>query len=327
MKAAYVRVVTATFVVPAAFVAAVLVLRSMWAPRLPEVVATHWGGSGDPDKATDLAALTGWATGITLALAAVAAVGAVALLRTGRGSHRAFSGLAAGVAVVPAAGLLGSVVAALDTSSWEQAGGPMLVVPLLLGSCLLAGVIAGLLAPAVAPRRADSEIGTESVGLAPGERAVWVGEATNGGLALLCVLGTTAITAVAILLSGAPAPWLVYLVPTGVGLLAALGICRVAVRVDASAVTIRMGVLGYPHRTIPLSEVTSATTEQLSVFGTGGLGVRLNPSGDVSFKCRAGEALVLTLRSNRRVYATVDHPADAAGLVNDLLRQDVSREG
>ncbi len=325
MRSVPVRVVLATLGVPALLAVVAFALRGAWSDRVPEQVATHWGPSGAPDGATSLDALTTWTLVATLALAVVLTVVALVLLRTGRGSYPPLVGLASGLVVVPVAGLVTSVIATLDAPSWREASGPELSIIVLVGISVAAGVVSWLVAPDVPPKRSAVAVGSESAGLNPGERAAWVGTATNAGLAVLCVAVPPVVLVVVGALSGTTAAWSTYLVPLGIGVLAAVGIARVHVTVDATAVTIRMGALGYPRRTVPLVDITSAGTESLTLLGGGGLGVRTNSSGDVAFKCRSGAALVLTLRSNRRVIATVDHPDEAAGLVNDLVRQAQNR--
>jgi hypothetical protein len=327
VRSTAVRLPLAALGVPVLFTTAVLVLREAWSDRLPEEVATHWGPSGAPDDATSLGALTTWTVVATLVLAVAFTVTALVLVRIGRGSYPPLLGLASGLAVIPVAGLATSMLATLDAPSWHDASGAGLSVLVLLGTSVAAGVLSWLVAPDVPPRRASVPVGSESVGLTRGERVTWMGGTTNVGLAVLCVVAPPAVLAVVGALAGSPTSWSTYLVPLGLGVLAAVGISRVHVTIDNTAVTIRMGFTGYPRRTVPISDITSAGTDSLSLLQGGGLGVRTNASGDVAFKCRSGEALVLTLSSGRRVLATVDGPDQAAGLVNDLVRQAHDRQG
>ncbi|MEY7974196.1 DUF1648 domain-containing protein [Saccharomonospora xinjiangensis] len=316
-----IRVVVATLGVPALLAVVAFALRGALSDRLPDRVASHWGPSGAPDRAADLDGLTTWTLAATFVLAVVFTVAALMLLRAGRGAYPPLIGLASGLAVAPVAGLAASMLATLDTPTWQQASGPALPIMVLVGNSVVAGVVSWLIAPNVPPKRETAEAGTESVGLAPGERGTWVGGATNAGLAVLCVVIPPVVVAVIGALTGSVPTWSLYLVPLGAGLLAAVGISRVRVTIDAETVTIRMGLLGYPRRTVPIADITSAGTRSLTMLGYGGLGVRMNTSGDVAYKCRSGAALVLNLRSQRSVIATVDHPDEAAGLVNDLVRQ------
>lgn len=327
MNRVHFRVALATLGLPAVVAAAALTVRTAWSDRLPDNVATHWGPSGAPDSASGLDSLTLWTTVLTLTLAVVFTVTAFLLLRSGRGAHRPLIGLAAALAAAPSAGMFGPLITTVDRESWREASSAWWPVAGLLGVCALVGVLAWAIAPDVPPTKTRSAAGTESVGLASGERAVWIGGTTNLPLAAFCAFGPAAVLAMISLLSSASAAWGVVALTTAVGVLAALGVSRVQVTVDSDGVAIRMGVLGYPRRTVPLSDITSATTESLTLLGAGGLGVRTNTSGDVYYKCRGGAALALTLNSNRRVIATVDHPDQAAGLVNDLVRQAADRAG
>ncbi|MGW9476721.1 DUF1648 domain-containing protein [Saccharomonospora azurea] len=331
MRSVPFRVALAVLGGPVLLSGAALALRNVWSDRLPAEVATHWGPSGAPDRATDLDVLTTWTLLAALVLAVAFTIAALVLLRRGRGVHRPLLGLASGLAALPVAALATSMLATLDAASWREASGAALAIPVILATAGAAGAVAWFIAPDVPPEQrpvdATAVAGAQSVGLSEHERATWVGGSTNAGLAVLCVVALPVVVAVVGALSGSPAPWSSLLVPLGIGLLAALGVGSVRVTIDADAVSIRMGVLGYPRRTVPLDDITSAGTTTLGVLGNGGLGVRTNASGDVAFKCRGGDALVLTLRSNRRVLATVDRPDQAAGLVNDLVRQARNRAG
>lgn len=322
MRTAAVRLVLATGGVPALALVVPAVLGEVWSARLPRVVATHWGVGGAADGSTELGTLTTRCLTLGGVLTVVGTVAALVLLRQGRGSRRPIVGTWVLLASAPAATLLTSLVTTLDAPHWRQASGPAVALGVLLGGVVTAGGLAALIAPTVPPRQVrDAAPGAETAGLRPGERVDWAGRSTNVWLGALCVLTPPVVVLLIGALTGTAPDRSAYLVPTGIGVLVALGTARVRASVDADGVTVWMGFLGMPRRDIPLSEISSATTEGLSLFGTGGLGVRTTVSGDTAYKCRGGPALVLTLRSARRVLVTVDRPGEAAGLVNDLLRQ------
>ncbi|WP_019806457.1 hypothetical protein [Saccharomonospora halophila] len=322
MRNAALRLVLATGGVPAVVLAVAAALRSAWSSRLPEVVATHWGVGGAADGSTGLTALTTWCLSLGGALTVAGAVVSVVLLRHGRGSHRGHVALWVLLASMPSTALLTSLVTTLDAPDWRQASGAGVALGVLLGGSVAAGGLAALLAPSVSPDRSlDAAPGARTVGLRDGQRATWIGSSTNLGLAVLSALTPPVVVVLIGLVTGSRPGWAVLVVPTAIGVLAGLGVARVRAIVDADAVTVRMGFFGMPYRTIPLGEITSAATEHLPLFGMGGLGVRTTVSGDTAYKCRGGPALVLTLRSARRVLVTVDRPGEAAGLVNDLLRR------
>ncbi len=322
MRTAALRLVLATGGVPAVVLAVAAAVRAAWSSRLPEVVAMHWGVSGAPDGSARLTTLTVWCLSLGGALVVVGTAVAVVLLRHGRGSHRGPVALWVFLASMPSTALLTSLVTTLDAPDWRQASGAGVALGVLLGGSVAAGGLAALLAPDVPPDRVlDADPGAQTVGLRDGQRATWTGSSTNVALAALSALTPPVVVVLIGLVTGSGPGWAVLVVPTAIGVLAGLGVARVRANVDADGVTIRMGFLGMPLRTIPLAEIASATTEDLTLFGMGGLGVRTTVSGDTAYTCRGGPALVLTLRSARRVLATVDRPEEAAGLVNDLLRR------
>ncbi|WP_007024030.1 DUF1648 domain-containing protein [Saccharomonospora iraqiensis] len=322
MRSATLRLVLATGGVPAVVLAIAAALRAAWSSRLPDVVAMHWGVSGAPDGSARLTTLSTWCLALGGALTVLGTVVAVVLLHHGRGSHRGHVALWVLLASMPSTALLTSLVTTLDAPDWRQASGAGVALGVLLGGSVAAGGLAALLAPGVPPDRIlDAAPGAQTVGLRDGQRATWIGSSTNVALATLSALTPPVVVVLIGLVTGSSPGWAVTVVPTAIGVLAGLGVARVRAIVNTDAVTVRMGFLGMPHRTVPLAEIASATTEDLTLFGTGGLGVRTTVAGDTAYKCRGGPALVLTLRSARRVLVTVDHPEEAAGLVNDLVRR------
>jgi hypothetical protein len=166
----------------AALVAPVVVLGE----RLPDPLATHWDLGGTPDGRTAAAAFT---AGLVVAVAAGWAVlGAQAARRPDRRHRLTAAPVAWGLAGVALAIQAVTVAVNLDAPRWEQAGAVGLwIVPVVLaagaGPAWLAHrlergrpVAAG--AGGRPPQRA-------SVGLAPGERAVWTAHTSSpyGGAA------------------------------------------------------------------------------------------------------------------------------------------------
>lgn len=309
------RLVLATGAVPFAVVGGVWVLQAAWASRLPEIVAVHWGVGGTPDRSAALSTLTGWALGIGAALTLAALVTALVSSRRGSPVPRSAVGFAAWLATMPAGVVAGSMYAALDTTSWRDAGPVWAALAWVFGLSLAAGAAAALVAGPTEQPAPTEPRDLPSAGLRPGERAVWIGGGTNypmafGGLAAVlgCVLLRVALPDLDVTAFGLAGL---------VTVLAMAATCRVRVRVAADGVTLSLGLFRLPNRTLTFDEIASADTEWMTMWSGGGYGLRRGP-GYTAFKVRAGETLAITLTSGHVVKATVDHAELAAGLVNDL---------
>ncbi|WP_028661909.1 DUF1648 domain-containing protein [Saccharomonospora saliphila] len=318
------RVALAAFGVPALLAVLAFVLRTAWEPRLPEVIATHWGTDG-VDGSTGLTAFT---VGTLVAAGVLTSAGTASLLvllRRGGEVRRGTVLLHALLASLPSGMLISSMAASLDAESWRQAAGPGVVLLVLLGTTGVATGVAVLLAGRRVPARGHAEPagpGEASVGLKPGQRASWVGGTTNTPLAGVCAFLPVLSVGVIDVLTDGPLGWTGYAVTAGAGVLTALMVPSLRAVVDSSGITIRMGLVGLPRTHLALSDIASAGTDTVRATSLGGLGVRYDPTtGDVAYKIRGGSALVVSLRDGRRVFVTVDGPEQAAGLLNDLIRQ------
>jgi hypothetical protein len=312
-----IRVLIATAVLPGAVLAVAGVLANLWWDRLPDPLATHWNSG--PNGSSPL----GLFVGVCLALGAFATVllaaTAVVALRRGRPMPRLSVGVGAGFAALPPAVLLAVLVPNLDVPDWHAARSGTVVVLLLLGAAAL-GVLAAYTGGFPAPVR-EGGPGRPSVGLQPGQRAFWSGRAANPAM-----LWALALIPAAIALLPAGVPWPTVLWIGFVGAVVTALTYRLRAKVDATGVTIRFGLLGFPWRHLELSTIREATARELETFGDGGLGLRFNPvTGTTAYKVRGGPALELTLESGRTVLVSVDDPETGAGLVNDLIAQGVTR--
>jgi hypothetical protein len=312
-----IRVLIATAVLPGAVLAVAAVLANAWADRLPDPVATHWNSG--PNGSSPL----GVFVTVCLALGALATVllaaTAAAALRRGRPMPRLSVGMGAGFAALPPAVLLSVLVSNLDVPDWHEARGGAVVVLFLLGVAAL-GVVAAFTGGLPAPVR-EHRTGRPSVGLQPGQRAFWSGRAANPAMLWALVL-----IPVAIALVPAGVPWPTALWIGFVGAVVTALTYRLRAKVDATGVTIRFGLLGFPWRHLELSTIREAAARELETFGDGGLGLRFNPvTGTTAYKVRGGPALELTLENGRTVLVSVDDPETGAGLVNDLIAQGVTR--
>ncbi|WP_328606151.1 hypothetical protein OG943_40310 [Amycolatopsis sp. NBC_00345] len=311
------RVLFSTLVLPGAATAVAAVLAGTWASRLPDPIATHWNGdsvnnTGSPSSITLVMTLVGAV--LTLALTALAIV----LLRKGEPLPRLGAGVATTIAALPAATLIGVLLANLDAPDSQHAGGPLPVFLALAGAVVL-GVVGGLVGESAVAAAGGPSPSDATIGLRPGQRAVWVGHASNAVMLVAPPLAAAVITIV--LATTTSFSWTMAALITVLFTLVGAMTHRVQARVDASGVTIRMGAFGLPRRHVPLARITEAEPAELSAIGDGGLGVRFNAlTGTTAYKVRGGSALVLKLDNGRKVAISVRDAATGAGLVNDLLR-------
>jgi MFS family permease len=314
-----IRVLIATAVLPSAVLAVVAVLVNAWRDRLPDPVATHWNGG--PDNANSLGLFVTVCLVLGAAVTAFVVVVAVLALRRGRPLPRLTIGMGAGLAAMPAAVLLSTLLLNLDVPDWHQARGGAVVLLFLLGAAVLgvlAAFVGGLPSP---PREHRTDPNRPSIGLRPGQRAFWSGRAANPAMlwTLLLVPG-----AIVLLSAGIPWPTAVWIALVGIAVTAVS--YRLRATVGTTGVTIRFGLFGFPWRHIGLSDIREATVRELTTFGDGGLGLRVNSvTGTTAYKVRGGPALALTLESGRTILVSVDDPETGAGLVNDLIAQGVTR--
>lgn len=311
-----IRVLTATAVLPGAALVTAALLTNAWADRLPDPIATHWNGG--PNSSTPVALFTTVCLALGALATVVLATTAVGALRRGRPVPRITVGVGAGFASLAPATLLSVLVPNLDVPDWHAAGSGSVVVLFLLGAAAL-GVVAAVIGGLPAPVLEDSP-DRPSVGLRPGQRAYWSGQAANPAMLWTLVVVPAAIALVPAGLSWPMAIWIAL-----VGGFVSAVTYRLKATVDATGITIRFG-LGFPWRRIGLGDVREATTRELSAFGDTGLGLRFNPvTGTTAYKVRGGPAMALALESGRIVLVSVDDPETGAGLVNDLLAQRVTR--
>ncbi|MDT7806066.1 MAG: hypothetical protein QOI78_9499 [Actinomycetota bacterium] len=314
-----IRVLVATAVLPGAVLTVAAVLANAWHDRLPDPIATHWNDG--PDNANSLGLFVTVCLVLGAVVTVVVVVIAVAGLRNGRPLPRPAAGLGAGLAAMPSAVLLSTLVLNLDAPDWHAARGGALVLLFLLGVAglgVVAAFVGGLPTPA---REHPAGAYRPSVGLQPGQRAFWSGRAANPAMlwALLAIP-----VAIAFLPAGLPWPTAVWI--GFVGAVVTALTYRLRAKVDATGVTIRFGLLGFPWRRLELGDIREATVRELTTFGDGGLGLRFNSvTGTTAYKVRGGPALALTLENGRTVLVSVDDPETGAGLVNDLIAQGVTR--
>jgi hypothetical protein len=324
--------------VPAALLAAIIAVPAALWSRLPERVADHW-------------TFAGTANGTAPRLVSFLALGALALLgaglvwlgwaatrkstRDGVPEHSAGApevraavvrGRAAAAGTAAAMIPLGLFLTAVGTGSVIMvavanvgAGGLRAasvgagVLPALLGGpVLLAGFAGYALRRYGGLGTADSETGRSSLGLRPGERAVWTGRARARWAWPAAVL----LVAAGALVGTVTARWGLAVVLLAVGVIT-LGFTSVRVTVAARGVTVGYGPLGLRLTRIPLSRIASAAAVERTPFSFGYRGSLLL-FGAAAVVLRRGPALRLALRDGKTFLVTVDDAATGAALLNDL---------
>ena len=155
----------------------------------------------------------------------------------------------------------------------------------------------------------------------------WTGRCSSRGFALLSVGITLVLTAVGvgtvIALHGSGAPlwvgWFVVVVGVVVGVLGVAMSSLVVTVTDADFV-VAFGRLGWPRRTIALSEVRSAEAITVEPMEWGGWGYRWIPGAKASAAViRKGPGIAVRLADGRRFAVTVDDAAAGAQAVVDAV--------
>lgn len=326
-------------VVPAALLAAIIAVPAALWFRLPARVADHW-------------TFAGTANGTAPRLVSFLPLGGLALVGAGlvwfgwaaarkstrygtlgyspgppeiRGAAgvrgRAAAGTAAAMipiglflTAVSAGSAIMVAVANVDAGELRAASVEAGVLPALLGGPLLLAGSAGY-----ALRRygglgaADSETGRSSLGLRPGERAVWAGRTRARWAWPAAVL----LVAAGVLVATVTARWGPAVALLVIGVLT-LGFTSVRVTVAARGVTVGYGPLGLRLTRIPLRRIASAAAVERTPFSFGYRGSLLL-FGAAVVALRRGPALRLSLRDGKTFLVTVDDAATAAALLNDLI--------
>lgn len=161
--------------------------------------------------------------------------------------------------------------------------------------------------------------GPATIALGPGEHAVWVGHASSPRLTLGGSLAALALAAGGMVIGGTAG---CILVASAVVLaLAMTWISSVRVTASEHGVRIAFGPFGVPSKHLPLERIVDAEAAEIDPLRWGGWGYRWAGPGRSAVVVRRGAGLVLDLRDGGRFAVTVDEPAPAAGLINDLRRR------
>jgi hypothetical protein len=312
------RIVVIGAVVPIVIAAVGIAVMLSWSADLPDPVAIHWNGSGEPDGFGSLAGLTLMIGGIAAGFGAIVTL--ATLFQSAGVYTRTLLGTSVWLSTLITVGVVGSVYMQRGLADARDVGDGAGV-----GFWLLAGAVGGLLlavpAALLAPRAplvAHDEAATPALGLAERERAVWSRSTAPqswlfavlfGGVFLLLGVATVSLA-----VSGEPY-WSTLLIAVLL-LLVAVGTSFWRVRVSSTGFAVR-SLLGLPRFTVPIEQIESARVTQVSPLGDfGGWGVRWGSNGRIGVVVRSGEALEVSRTRGRTIVVTVEDAASAAALIN-----------
>lgn len=317
-----VAVVIVAMLVPFALTIAGVVVMLSWLQELPTTVVTHWGldgpdGFGAPISYPILFAIVG--------VVAVAALGSTVVFAAGKSE---LTRVLKALAVTP----LWLVVFIGVISVWslgtqrglaDAAAAPDLtpaIVVAVVASLLFVVIGWFVMPPADKPVRG----GTSNAGTMPiaaGERVLWTGLASTSTSLIVIIGGVSlfaaAAVALAIVRSGGRY-WALAFIPIVVVLLV-ISTFAWRVRVDSRGVEVR-SVLGVPRFFISVDHIESASVATINPIGDfGGWGLRWGLNKRFGVVLHRGEALEVHRTDGHSLVVTIDHPGDAAALVNGLV--------
>lgn len=308
-----VRVVLGALTIPALTLAATALLLVSWRGDLPDLLATHWTASGQPDGFSSRASILTMLIGF----GAIVVIGAPILAARAKSS-------AAVRSIVPLiAGVGAFLLVFLLATAAPQRGVADAATVALPGWAFLWGALAGvggglltlLLLPrwtseppeAVTPARAST--------LGDTERPVWtrvVSIAVPG--TVVAVSATLLMVALAVVVDA----WWMLLVAAFLALVM-VAMLTVRVVVDASGLRVA-GPFGWPQVRIGLDDIASVATARVHALREfGGWGYRVAFSGPLAgakgFVLRSGPAIVVTRRSGAIEVVAVDDAETGANLL------------
>ena len=301
-----------TFIIPAFMLAAVVAVPLVFADRLPDPVASHWGISGEPDGYMPLWLLVTIAGGIVL----FAWLALVLADRRGTASSSM-------VAVVY---FIGSLIVALQVLTvWANLDAPSWDAAKNVGLAHVAGVVAvAVLAGAIGWFLSgrdgvvfEGETGTEvpTVHLGSDEYAVWASKSESNWMPFL---------AVAFLVAAAMAGGIAGLILLGISVIV-LMFSAARVIANDRGVSVGFGWWGWPRRWIELDDISRVEVLDVEPMSFGGWGLRVvggrAATGTWAVVIRRGPGIRIVRADAADIAVTVDDARRGAGLVNDLLRR------
>ncbi len=312
-------------VIPIAIGVIGLLLIALALPQLPDLIAVHWGVSGQPDGFGSVWTVIWIIPVVVFGYAAFC----LPLARNREPGVTTIQRL-----VLATAPFLSTLITVIVTGSvliqrgLDDARDAPSVVP-LLGLGLVAGLAVGALSLLILPPATDEpDHAAEDrpmLDLAPTERAVWLQRiAPPRWLATLLL-----VMAVVVIGGGGLALWFfaplwAFVVFVFVMLVLALTASVSLfwrVRVDASGFLAVAGP-GWPRYEVPLSEVASGAVVNVNPMRDfGGWGIRWGGKGRLGIILRAGSAIEVRRKDGRNLVVTVSQAEQGAALLNSLAQR------
>lgn len=311
-------------VLPALFTIVAIVLQLLWLPALPNPATVHWGMSGEPNgfgPAWTYPLITLGLSGVLPLFLGLSALGG--LRRGDRGfTYRFIGAMSLGLSLFGAVLMTWSVAMQRGLADAHDAPSPMLPLLIALALAVAVGVVGWFVQPKSTASR-PTTVAAVPLTLAPGEKAVWTGNAVMGKLAMV-VIGA----AVLLLLAASVLMWMtadigvaiLVSVLTVVVVAVALSSTAFHVRVDEHGLTVR-SEFGVPRFNVPLSDVEATRSVQVNPMGEfGGWGMRWAP-GRFGVVLRTGAGIEVMRRSGKLFVVTVDDAATGAALLAALTER------
>ncbi|WP_234330851.1 DUF1648 domain-containing protein [Streptomyces sp. NRRL F-4474] len=300
----------------AAGILALLVVLPLTARRgLRERLATHWGGSGEPDGSLPL-----WAVVVVPAVIWAVLVAGAVVWRAARGWTTVV--LASGGVLL--AGVQVSVVRAnLYAADWRDADSVTVGAAVTVAASLAAALAATRVGHR--PRVAEKPAGEgPRMDIPAGERRVWLSRTVNPWLGLIsAVAGVAAASVLLVGLSGLTETMWMLIVPLAMVSLAFLTCSSVRVLVTGRGVEAAFGPLAWPVRRWAPADIESARVETRTPAQVGGWGYRLSGLG-TTVMLRSGECLVVRVKG-KDFAVSVDDAERGAALLNSLTGMSAGR--
>ncbi|MEU0339608.1 DUF1648 domain-containing protein [Streptomyces bobili] len=297
----------------AALVVAVVFIVS-W-PNLPDPMAVHFDEGGDVNRSASPVAMLLISELTLLTLGLGLSRGAV------RGSLAMRSIYATSAAAAISLGYLFTlaVLVNAEAGTADEVRMPLWHLAVAAGLAVAAAGGVRVLMPRERSSDAGQSAASSSVGLRPGEKAVWVRSVGPQWLIAAGVLAAV-VAVVAGVLGWAPGFWLWL-----VGLLVAM-MAGARVSVHGGGLTIRLPLFRVPRIHIPLQRIDRAWAAEVRPLpDLGGWGYRV-AKGRRGLALRSGQAVWLELDDGKQFVVAVDDAATAAGLLNDLLARDARQD-
>ena len=308
-----------TLGIPAVFALTAVVFISSFRDELPDPVAQNWGTDGPNQFGSVDSQIT--ILLISILLLSLFFWGLASFMRAGR---RVLVGCSAGLAAMIAALTVGGLHmqrGLADAAEATEIGGPLfLAMALGLG----VGFGAAFLLPGDPPLPTAAPLprGAAVAKLRPTDKRVWIGATASRAMVIVGVTSALVTPALALAIQ-MPA---LLLVTVAVAFALITG-AYFHVRVDSAGLSVR-SALGWPRLHVPLDEVISAGTAEISPLNDfGGWGWRVgHKEGAVGIVTHKGQALEVQRTGGRAVFVTIAQAKRAAELLNTLIQEQRGSE-